>query len=380
MCNRITYCLRTRELAIQNGRVSVIRSREESRVTVVKYAGRTVHVDGPRGFKTFALPRPAEWRPEPGDIDVERGLMGTEDLLGVLDAVANYPLNASLCLYREERTVETGGFVKRQRVGFYTLGLREESTSYVYADLYPEKLAGLCVLHTLPRRETVPGGLPVIVSSNVTGYIFHEWVHLLESDRLRHDIVPDIEGRLVFGSLANLGVFEDPAAETVGFNAFSDEARIAKRMPLVEGGRLVSFVDSAAFPHRHLGCGYLGYNNDAYPIPRSTNLVVDTVTARESIDRAVVLTSLNLEILSADLLSTRVRVNGGEGVYVEHGVPVYRVNWPVEGETTLQRLVSNMRFLDPSTVPVPAVGGICMKNGISIRSAQSAPPALVATP
>ncbi|MCL5038939.1 MAG: metallopeptidase TldD-related protein [Firmicutes bacterium] len=310
-------------------------------------------------------------------LDVDRGLLEKERLLVAVDVVASYPVDAALSFYREERVVETDGFVKRQCIGFYALRLREQSRSYVYADVAPEKLGELCALHTLPQGAPVPDGLPIVLSPNAVGHIFHEWAHLLELDFLGHEAASRIEGSPVFDDCADLQVFEDPGTETVGFNAFSDDARIARRMPLVERGRIAGFIDSAAFPHRYFGCGYLGYNNSGHPVPRTTNLMVQARPTAYEVERALVVTGLDLELLTADPLHARIGLKSSEGVYVEHGMPVHRVTWTGGGETTVQRLVSSMMFLNPSHIRVPVVGGICVKNGIAVRSAQSAPAALL---
>lgn len=345
------------------------------------YSGRTVIVESDGGSKMFTLPKAAVWEPDPGDIYVERGLLDTQGLLAAVETVANYSVDAVLSFYHEERTIETDGFVKHQRMGFYVLQFQENSRFYIYADYVPEKLKELCIFHMLPHRVVFPNNLPILLSPNVVGHIFHEWVHLLELDFLGYETALSIKNLPIFGECVDLQIFEDPKAETIGFNAFNDDARITRQIPIVEQGRIVGFIDSSAYPCHYLGCGYLGYNlgynNSAFPIPRTTNLVIQARPIVYESERALVITELDLELLNKDPVSTRIRIKNCEGVYIERGMPIYRVNWKVGIETTVQELVCSMIFLNSSNIHLTVVGGICVKNGIAVRSAQSAPPVLL---
>lgn len=377
---QITYALQARHLDIRDGRLYDIQTDQDAEVRSVTYTGRTAIVERDRGIREYVLPRDAVCNPDPGHLDTERGLLEADRLSLAVDTVARYPLQAMLSLYREERIVEVEGFWKRQCIGFYVLSLQEQSRSHVYADVSLVKLGELCTLHVLPACIDVPKKVPVILSPNVVGYIFHEWTHLLEVDILGYDAVVGVKGNPAFICSPELEILEDTRSETVGFNAFSDDGRVARQIPLVKDGRIEGFIDSSSFPCGYLGCGYLGYGNDTYPIPRTTNLVIRAKSAVQPYERALVVTGLEIGVLSSHPLRTRIRIHGGEGVCLEGGKPTCRLSWMAGGETTIQELVARMMFLDPGQFPIPTVGGLCMKKGIRVRSAQSAPAAMLDDP
>jgi len=376
MQSRITYRLQARHFRICRGCFEELQSYCQSRVHSLMYNGRTVVVDDSHGARSFTLPRAAKWAPDPGDLNVERGFIEKDSLLTVVDAVASHLVDATLSFYREERVVEANSFLKRQCIGFYTLQLQERSRSYFYADLAPEKLHRLCALHTLPKVATGLDGTPILLSSNAVGNIFHEYAHLLEMDFLGFCAAMTLKGKLVFTNQESISIFEDPTAQTVGFNAFTDDGRSSRRMSIIRHNALDGFLDSSSYPYRDIGCGYVGYGRTHFPIPRSTNLVVEVQCLPYTAKRYVLVTELDLQLQSGDPLETCVYIASGEGVYIEQDRPAFRLDLDFGVRTTLQKLVASMVFVHANP-DFPSIGGMCIKGESQVRSAQIAPQAFL---
>ena len=82
-----------------------------------------------------------------------------------------------------------------------------------------------------------------------------------------------------------------------------------------------------------------------------------------------------MELLSLNPLSVNVAITGGEALYMKEGVPHCKVDLDFSWGGTIEELVSEIIFINAESW-LPSVGGICVKNKILFRSAQTAPPAL----
>ena len=102
--------------------------------------------------------------------------------------------------------------------------------------------------------------------------------------------------------------------------------------------------------------------------------MVETDCEECYLEKHIEITELNLK-LSFNPLDTGIYIKNAEGLYVQRGVPLFRVDLRLEMNTTLQELLANTVFVEIDTA-IPAVGGICIKNENPFRSAQVAPPAL----
>ena len=173
----------------------------------------------------------------------------------------------------------------------------------------------------------------------------------------------------------NLTVCEDPELQTVGHTAFSDEGVKVRKTPLIDDNTVVGFLDSFLYPYHYRSCGYLGYGRSYFPLPRSVNLHIHGECEQYDLTDYIEVTELDMELLSLNPLETKVSITGGEGLYITEGVPSCRVRFNLVWEDTIQKFLSGVSLIDSETV-LPPFGGICVKNGILFRSAQTAPPAL----
>jgi hypothetical protein len=292
----------------------------------------------------------------------------------VLDVLAVCQLDLDLAVLDETREIDIRGARKRQRMRFFTVCVHEESGNALYADWRAVTLQRILSLHGLPRRVISPR-FPVVLAGAVVGHLFHEYAHLLETDIHSPAAFGRWRGRRPFQH-REISLFEDPTVPSVGFSAFTDEGKATRRVPLMKNGTIVAFLDSMSHPDAHLGCGYVGYGPAMYPIPRTLNLVVEAGAEHIPAPRGIVVTGLNLKLASADPLRTDLMIRGGEGVYVEDEVPQFRTPLDFRWRGTLQALVSCLAFLAENPWPAE-IGGMCVKRGIAVRSAQQAPAALL---
>ena len=366
----ITYGLQARHFLLQQGKV-VKKVREPSSLRTVELSsdGEKVTASSEDGRETFIPHYPVTLESDPVDIEKEDSPL---DETRILDAVSPYRMNALLSLYTEKRTVRDE-FLKRQTFYFFTLRI-QDGTDYLYADRNVRNVEKILMMHSLPRKKVEISSLPVILSKNVVGHIFHEYVHSLEMDIL------GVNGQSVVGNsftegLPGLTVCEDPALQTVGHAAFTDEGKIAQKTLLIEKNIIVGFLDSILYPHNQGLCGYLGYGRSFFPLPRSTNLCITGEYEKYDTNEYLEVVELNMDLHSLDPFGMEISFTEGEGLYIREGVPLCRVAFSLEWKGTIQEFLSEVFFVTNEPV-LPSVGGICVKNGILFRSAQTAPAAL----
>lgn len=368
---RITYRLKADHFLIQQGKIKKeVREPVSERTLELSLDGRKVTaVCKGEDTRTLAPSHPIALEPDPTDICEETSTFAEAD---ILHTICQYDVTALLSLYREERLVENG-CSKRQSMSFFTVRIQDEK-EYLYADIHVRTLEEILKMHSLPRKKVDISLVPFVLSRNVVGHIFHEYVHTLERDICEAE--PDmVVGNPIFDSVAGLTVCEDPELQTVGHTAFSDEGAKAQKTLLINDNTIVGFVDSLLYPYYLRSCGYLGYGSSFFPLPRSVNLRVSGKCEQYNLTEYVEITELDMELLSLDPLKTMVSVAGGEGLYITDGIPSCRVRFSFSWQKTIQELLSDMIFIDTKPI-LPSFGGICVKNGIPFRSAQTAPLAL----
>ena len=368
---RITYKLKADHFLVQQGKIKKeVREPLSERTLELSWDGRKVTaVCKGEETRTFTPSHSIALEPDQTEICEETSVLAEAD---VLHTICQYDVTALLSLYREERLVESG-CLKRQRKAFFTVRIQDEK-EYLYADIHVGTLGKILKMHSLPRKRVNVSLVPFVLSRNVVGHIFHEYVHTLETDICEAE--PGmVVGKPIFESVAGLTVWEDPELQTVGHTAFSDEGAKAQKIPLIDDNTIVGVVDSFLYPYHYRSCGYLGYGNSFFPLPRSVNLCVSGTCEQYDLTEYVEITELDMELLSLDPLRTKVSITGGEGLYITEGMPSCRVRFSFSWQDTIQKLLSRVTFIDSEPV-LPSFGGICVKNGILFRSVQTAPPAL----
>lgn len=138
-------------------------------------------------------------------------------------------------------------------------------------------------LGSAPSLKSYAG--PVLLAPGPAGILFHEVLgHRLEGSRL----LSTREGQTFARDLnkkilpKNISIIDDPTAEsscglnTVGHYRYDDEGSVAKRVSLVEKGKLVNFLAGRAPLGKGLNGGN-GHSRNEYherPISRMANLIV----------------------------------------------------------------------------------------------------------
>lgn len=366
---RITYEMLANHFLIQRGQVIKTVKEPPSTRTVELSVDNGKVTSTSEESRSLTLSDAATFEPDPGNVDEDSPPFDENE---ILERALRYNANVLLSLYTEKRSIEDE-FLRKQRIHFFTVRILDEN-DYTYADIDIGKLETILMMHSLPKKEMDVSTLPFLLSRNVVGHIFHEYVHTLEMDILECD-VDTVVGTPLFEDLEGLDVYEDPTLQTVGHSIVSDEGRRARKTPLIDGNTLVGFLDSSLYPFKDKSCGYLGYGQSYFPVPRSTNLCVKGKCEHHDIGIYIEVTGLNLDLHSLDPLATDASISGGEGLYVMEGAPLCRVTFALTWKGTIQELLSGISFSEMETA-LPPLGGICVKNGILFRSAQTAPPAL----
>lgn len=312
---------------------------------------------------------PGALEPDPVEIFEEAPVLNEVE---VLRTICKYKIDALISLYREER-LNDSEYLKKQSFSFFTMRIQDER-EYLYADTNIANIERILMVHSLPKKRINTCLLPLVLSKNVVGNIFHEYVHTLERDLCKAE--PDtVVGNSVFDTVRRLCLHENPELQTVGYTVFSDEGKMARMTPLIEDNIIVGFVDSLLYPYNIKSCGYLGYGMSYFPYPRSTNLSVQGECEQVTLDDYIEVTELDLNLLSLNPLMTGIAVSGGEGVFITGGVPTCRISLDFLWKGTIEEMISETTFIKAETW-LPSLGGICVKNEILFRSAQTAPPAL----
>ena len=148
----------------------------------------------------------------------------------------------------------------------------------------------LDALHAAPLAEPYVG--PTILEGRAAGVFFHEvFGHRIEGHRQK-----DISSGQTFASYIGkdiapewLSVYDDPEIQTLngvqlnGFYRFDDEGVRARRVSLIDKGRLVGFDMGrnpiAGFPHSN---GHGRHEPRLQPVARQGNLVVEAAKSVES--------------------------------------------------------------------------------------------------
>lgn len=365
---RITYELLASHFLIQGGHIrETVREPPSVRTVGLEWGGRKVKAVCEE-TKTLELPYPVEFEPDPGDMREESPSLDEHEVLNV---VSQSHVDALVSLYSEKRVVQDA-FSRVCTTHFLTLRINE-GRDYYYTEMGMGNVEKILRVHSLPKKKTGPPAVPLLLSRSVVGNVFHEYTHTLERDLMERE-ADAVVGTPMFEEVKGLSVYEDPGLRTVGRTSFTDEGRKVRKVPLVEDGSVAGCIDSFFHPYREGLCGYLGYGKGYFPLPRSTNLHIEGKCAPWDEDAYVEVIELDVQLLSLDPFETGIRIEKGEGLYVEEGVPQSRIAFDIPWEGTIQEMVSEIGFVDAETF-LPSLGGICVKNGILFRSTQTAPAA-----
>ena len=142
----------------------------------------------------------------------------------------------------------------------------------IYVDVNRYNLEKILMMHSLPKKS-VTTSLPLVLSKNVVGHIFHKYTRTLEMD-IFDSKTDDVVGNSFCENIKKLKIYEDAAAPTVGYTVCTDEGKTAQKTFLIKDNTIVGFLDSFLYPYTEGSCGYLGYGKSYFPLPRSANLCV----------------------------------------------------------------------------------------------------------
>ena len=369
---RIVHRLGARHFVLRDG--NVVRTTKEKasqREISVSYDSDSVEARSGAHVERRPLPVPPRLGSDRRKINRK---LNDIDPKRLLSTARRCQVSGLLSVYGEERLVypSPDSDAKRQSMQFWVINILEGKGSLLYSGRSYQSFEWLCRLRSLPERPLHGSESSIVFGSDVVGNLFHEFVHLLETDLLTRGDMSKILGEKVFP--AAVEVTENPLKPTVGYNAFSDEG-VSAAAQLVKDGRIASFLDCACFPYQKSAFGYVGYGSDLVPKPRSTNLVIEAAHEAVAPDNFLMLTGIDFTMKAMDPLESECCLNGVTGVYVEEGRPKFRFRSTSSLGTTIQNLVSELAFTRLGLV-APPLGGMCVKYGAAVRSAQSAPSAL----
>lgn len=235
-------------------------------------------------------------------------------------------------------------------------------------------------VHPVPAAPPVPGAVDVVLAPAAASVFWHEVVgHPLEAGGSHR---PSALSRVASAAVAPQGLFvtDDPTVASLpGSFRYDDEGTPARRVPLIEDGRVVGLLTD----RRTGGADSNGHGRAADyrrpPRPRLSNLVVPPGTSpvEELLERCG--TGLLVHDIAAGSLepeSGRFLLLVGSASLVRRGRP----GAPVSPFALSGDLLAALRQLDPARgdVALPADGlGVCVKGGDAVPVGGSSPAILL---
>lgn len=276
--------------------------------------------------------------------------------------------------------VSSPGLVRIERSG-------EDPTALLAVWGHPQlghRLSELIEAAPTKAWQPSPGSqLPVLFTSGTAGTLMHELVgHMVESDLVTAGASPlaGLAGATVTSTA--LDVFDDPTRrDLAGAFDHDDEGIDARRVPLIESGRLQAYLcdrEGARRLGHEPGRGRrAGWNRP--PVSRQSNLIVAPgkylpEELESDLDHALVVTRIGGA--TVDPVSSRTVLRVERGWEVRHG----RRRRPLAPCELTGGTLEILARIDPRVGSDPTVDwrlGWCVKDGLPLATGSEAPSLLV---
>lgn len=401
-------------MAIDESRIESVQSGAEEGAGVRVLSGGTAHlahVDGldpadleraageaaaalragraePRPLRAVApAPQPVEQRPEEVPAERKAALLRELDERGRGKGSEVAQLTASYADARRQVAVAnseglfTGDDRTRVRIGAQAVARRAEraetgaetlggTRGFELLEDDPAEIAALAAGKALTLLEAGPapaGSMPVVVGGGFGGVLFHEMTgHGLEADHVQKDasVYAGRRGEKVAEPL--LTAYDDGRLPGEwGTDSIDDEGTATRRTPVIEEGRLVSFLYDRTYAERDGAQSTGNGRRESFrhqPIPRMTN----TYIAPGDVAPEAMIGEVKRGFYAVSFAGGQVDPATGdfvfgvsEGYLIERG----RVTAPCRGATLIGNCLDALAAIDAVGDDFWMKSGICGKGG-----------------